>query len=626
MFAGDLNHAQRRAVESDGPVLCCACPGSGKTRVLIAKVRHVLRTHPDPWIVMTTFSRDAADEMQERIRAEKDLAQRLDRLTIGTFHALAVRQLKVAGTLGKILSEVETRHIIQRALADTGLEVSPEDAEAGIAHCKSDRAFAETHPELATLTVRYRVLQEAVGGMDFTDLMLMANDHMKAGRIPPLRATHLFADEYQDIDALQYQWLMNHLAQSPAPVPCAVGDDDQSIYGFRRSLGYRGMMDFVAATGAEIITLDTNYRSQGGIVESAGKLIAYNTDRIAKHVNVARGPGPVPQVIRLSANDIQSMRLIHLLDQVCAKNRVPEALPNRDPLRFGVKPRQVAVLSRTNAGLHAIETAMIKYRVPYVRAGRSFWDADTLQVYLAMLQALSQKEGMGLEIGLRWAGLADAAVQDLAEAAGGSLWRVIDPEDPVPWQPSGCVELDSMVRLGRGWAEKLREGTDSAVRGPIYGVAAWMSRVMTRTCGESDDGHPLQEKGMRQIRDLDRLEAARDLLASARGTLSTRIRRVQGGDSTDIPRVVLATFHASKGLEWDHVYLIDCYGGAVPRLSDSGSEEELAEERRVFYVAMTRARNELTLFTRSDKPVSEFLIDAELLGPSSTADAIPLPR
>jgi superfamily I DNA/RNA helicase len=609
-----LNEAQQVAVESDAPILCCACPGSGKTRVLIAKVRHILKTHPDPRIVMTTFSRDAADEMLERIKREKGLSrEQLDRLTIGTFHSLALRQLKEVGKVGKILSDIESRHLINRALHDTGLEVSIEDADAEIARCKADKEYAAANPDMARLTSVYRRHQLAMGGQDFTDLLLLANDMMATKKIKPIRATHLMADEFQDIDQMQYDWLMRHIAQNPGL--CAVGDDDQSIYGFRRSLGYKGMMDFVAATGATIITLDTNYRSTDGIVSAASKLIAYNADRVQKQIKAARGHGPLPTVIGLSKEDSQAMRIVHSLDKLCASNEVPEPLPNREPYRFGVKSGQVAVLARTNAHLHAVETIFRNSRVPYLRTGRSFWDAPVLQVYVAILESLIRHDGMGLEIGLRWARMSDANIRQLNEISGGSLWRYIDPNDPVPPPATGSAEFESLVRLGRGWATKLTgRGAEQAAEGPIYGVAAWMSRVMTKTCAEDEDGNPIQEKGRREIKDLDRLEAARDSLADAKGSLSTRIRRVQENDGKEIPRVVLSTFHASKGLEWDHVFLIDVYGGSVPKVSEACKDAELAEERRVFYVAMTRARDSLTIFTRQDMPLSEFLVDAELTG------------
>lgn len=612
MSAIKLNEAQSVAVAADGPILCCACPGSGKTRVLVAKVRHILHTYFDPRIVMTTFSRDAAEEMLDRITKERGLSRaQLDRVTIGTFHSLALRQIREVVRVGKILSDIETRHLINRSLYDTGGELSVEDADALIARCKADPEFAATNPDLVRLTNCYRKHQAATGGQDFTDLLLQANALMAAKKIKPLRATHLMADEIQDIDRLQYDWLMHHIAQNP--VLCCVGDDDQSIYGFRRSLGYKGMMDIVAATGANIITLDTNYRSTNGIISAASKLIAYNADRVPKQIKAARGEGPPPKVIVLTKEDSQAMRIVHALDKICARNEVPEPLPGREPYRFGVESRQVAVLARTNAQLHAIETVFRNSRVPYLRTGRSFWDAPVLQVYAAILESLVREDGMGLEIGLRWARINDAHIRQLNELAGGSLWRYIDPKDPIPPPATGSAEFDSLVRLGRGWATKLTgRGAEKAAEGPIHGVAAWMSRVMTKTCAEDEDGNAIREKGRREIRDLDRLEAARDTLAEAKGSLANRLRRQKENDGKEIPRVILSTFHAAKGLEWDHVFLIDVYGGSVPKVSEDCEDGALAEERRVFYVAMTRARDSLTIFTRSDMPRSEFIRDAEL--------------
>ena len=621
-MADKLNEAQRRAVEAEDSILCCACPGSGKTAVVIAKVRHILKTHPNPWIVMTTFSRDAADEMLDRISGKKNQdkkdtppplsPEQLKRITIGTFHSLAMRQLKEIGKVGKILSEIETRHLINRALHDAGSELSTDDADAIIARCKADPAFAKDHPDLARLTKAYCKLQLASNAQDFTDLILMANKCMAQGKLKPIRATHLLSDETQDIDQMQYDWLMHHIPQGA--ILTAVGDDDQSIYGFRRSLGYKGMMDIVTATGADIITLDTNYRSTAGIVEAACKLIAYNPDRVQKNIKAARGPGPLPRVIGLSKLDSQAMRIVQALDKVCANNKVPEPLPNREPYRFGVEAGQVAVLARTNGHLHAVETVFRNARVPFIRTGRSFWDAPVLQVYLTILESLVRQDGMGFEIALRWARITDAHIRQITEMAGGNLWNYIRPDNPVPPPATPNVELDSFIKLGKGWAVKLTgKGSEKAAVGPIHGVAGWMSRVMTKTCGEDEEGKTVQAKGRRDIRDLDRLDAARDALTEARGNLQARIRRVQESDGKEIPRVVLSTFHASKGLEWKHVFLIDVYGGSVPKVDDLSSDDELAEERRVFYVAMTRARDELTIFTRNDMPKSEFLTDAELI-------------
>lgn len=619
-MADQLNEAQQRAVLAEGPILCCACPGSGKTKVLIAKVRHILKTHPDPWILMTTFSRDAAEEMMDRITGKKDppgtppplSPEEIARITTGTFHALCLRQLKEIGKVGKILSDIETRHLINRALHEAKCDLSIGDAEVIIARCKSDKIFAKANPDGDRLTKAYIRLQVAADGQDFTDLIILANKSMADGTLKPIKATHLLSDETQDIDQMQYDWLMHHVAQGA--VLTAVGDDDQSIYGFRRSLGYKGMMNIVAATGASPITLDTNYRSTAGIVDTASRLIAYNADRVQKRIHAARGPGPLPKVVGLPKDESQGMRIVQALDVICAKNDIPKSLPNREPYRFGVKSGQAAVLARTNASLRAIELVFREANVPFIRTGRSFWDARVLQVYLSVLQSLARQDSMGLEIALRWAHIPDKQIRQLNDMAGGSLWNYIRPGDPVAMPSSPSPELESFIRLGRGWAVKLTgKGAEKAAVGPIQGVAGWMSCVINETCGENEDGHPPKKLGEQDIRDDVLLGAAKDALSEARGGLQARILRAQESGGKEIPRVVLSTFHASKGLEWKHVFLVDVYGGMVPKVDDEAGDDEISEERRVFYVAMTRACDELTIYSRKNMPVSEFLTEAELV-------------
>ena len=614
-----LNASQLTAVESDDPILCCACPGSGKTRVLIARVCRILASPGNHRVLMMTFSRDAADEMLARIRKEKGIApEQMARVTVGTFHALALRQLREIGRAGKILSEIETRHLTERALYDTGNRFSLEDAVAGIARCKAESEYAARFPELDALTQAYQARLAETGGQDFTDIILRANALMDAGELKPIAATHVLADEFQDIDSAQYAWLMHHLDQCPKPVACAVGDDDQSIYGFRRSLGYQGMMNFVADAGARIVTLDTNYRSTAGIIGASSQLIAYNIDRVPKRIIAARGDGPPPRVIELAPGASQAQRIVDILDRMCAGNINPPPLHSGKSYRFGVRAGQAAVLARTNASLHAIEMAFIELRVPYLRAGRSFWDIPVLQVYLSILQSLIARDGVGLEVAMRWAKMGNADIAYLAEAGGGSVWNYIDPEHPRVLPPTGSPEMNSLVQLGRGWAAKLSEpgkSADARARWPIHGVAAWMAQVMTGVCEQDAEGNPLKARGRRQIRDLDRLRAARDALSETSGDLAARIRRVREGDNARIPRVILSSFHASKGMEWEHVFLVDCYGGMVPKVSESATSAELEEERRVFYVAMTRAKDDLVIFSRKDRPVSEFLVEAGLRTP-----------
>jgi|GEM_PF-4153199 Superfamily I DNA and RNA helicases len=287
----ELNPAQLDAVIAEENLLCCACPGSGKTRMLINKVQHVLARHPDAGIILTTFSRDATNEMRERLGRALSPGL-MQKLSVGTFHALALRQIKTIGAAGHILNTIETNHIILRALEETGVMLSLDEAELAISTCKIDPAYAEKNPPAARLTRIYQRELAARGACDFVDIIARANTMMAAGQLEPMPASHVFCDEFQDIDRLQFEWLRHHIAGGREV--CVVGDADQCIYGFRRSLGYRGMMDYVAMTGARIITLGANYRSTSRILEHASRLIAHNLDRVKMEMTAVRGDGHAP--------------------------------------------------------------------------------------------------------------------------------------------------------------------------------------------------------------------------------------------------------------------------------------------------------------------------------------------
>ena len=608
-----LNDAQMDVVESDEDILCCACPGSGKTTVIAEKVKHVLRTQSDARIILVTFSRDAANEMSVRIRNSRISppvdAALMRRVTFGTYHSLALRQLKSLGKCKKILSSLELNHAIQRSLWDLRkeLKVSEDSAAEYIACCKSNAQYALENPELAKLADTYQEHVDAMGGMDFTDILLQANRLMRSGEIPPLPATHIMADEYQDTDAVQADWLELHLLDGC--LACAVGDDDQSIFAFRRSLGYRGMMRFVEACNARIIRLDTNYRSTSGIIECAGHLIASNFDRIKKDFKVARGAGPYPEVITI---------VPALCDQTGeVVTRVKALCSNVQNIREG----QVAILSRTNLQLDEIEETFRRLDIPYTRTGRQFWDIKVLQVYLALLQAAIERSGAGIYIGLRWAGLSEASILKISEH--GDLWALVSRKD-FDFRKVAHSHAAALLHCYHDLAPVLDQSSHKAADLAIEKLAGWMSDVLNNVDPfvDTQQKQAPKSKGMTMSAEsgLKVLKMGRDSLKQYEGTLKTRLGKVQNNSSRkDKCGVALSTFHASKGLEWQHVMMIDVDDGSVPSSDADGSLAALEEERRIAYVAMTRARDTLTLFRHRDKPLSEFLTDARLVEPSLSA-------
>ena len=633
-----LNAAQKDAVESEENLLCCACPGSGKTRVLVEKVRHVLATHPDPRIVMTTFSRDAANEMLNRIRhsfnedecPKAEVAAKMQRLTIGTFHSLSLRQLQGAGKVDKILSEVETRHLLHRSLHQAIEQLGKDgkalikgvtvgDLDSPLTLCRMDREFAARNPEFALIARIYCDMLAEAEASDFTDLLLKTNAMMLSREIAPIDATHVFTDEFQDADASQFEWLMHHLG--PGRLGCAVGDDDQSIYSFRNSRGYQGMMNYVAATGARIITLDTNYRSTAGIVDTASNVIRHNIERVAKRIHAGRGPGPLPKVILIDKEDPRSLSagamIASKLRELCALNPPQKSADGKPPSAFNVLQGQAAVLARTNRQLDEVEALFAALNIPYARSGKSFWDGNLPQVYLSLLQTLCGDNGIGFEVVLRWSGVADRELHALSDTFPSVRDFVL--HQPVSTLTDQCPPaVRSLLRESKGWLKTLSSGgSEGAATAVVTGAGRWMHDDLDRRIDAAERAGGSKENLIDRLRSQQKvIDLCCKSMGQASGTLRGRIQRVRTKPKKDAESVQLSTFHSSKGLEWLNVFLIDIHGGSVPKIDADASDAAVAEERRIFYVAMTRARDNLWIYGDGNCPVSEFLLESELQIPA----------
>ena len=614
-----LNGAQRDVVESDENLLVCACPGSGKTRVLVEKTARILERRPGARVLLTTFSREAAREIETRLRKRVRHASATQRLTVGTFHALALRQVKAAGQKIKLLNAAESEHLLRRLIQDLDLEWDSGEAEAEIFKCKVLPHYRAQHRDAAELTEAFDHALMSAGAKDFTDVLRDSVSAMDAGEIAPLDVTDVLTDEYQDIDPLQFEWLMRHV---PGRLAAVVGDDDQSIYGFRLSMGYRGMMAFVEQTGARIVTLDHNYRSTSPILAAASRLIAHNLDRVPKTLVAERGEGRAPLVVQTDTAQTQAKAVLEEIARLCEGNPIPPAAPGRLPYRFGVRAGQIAVLARNNQQLVTLERLLIQERVPYIRAGRTLWDEPAVQVLVSLLTSLDQGHGIGLEVALHWAGVPDAQLRALADCHDGNLFALLTEGGPSTIAlPAGRRFLE----LGRVWARRLADRKDdNAITGVIFGVSDWMGGVLKRRYeaeaaearGEVWEGKPTAA----QLRAQSIVANLAEILASLNGPLSLRLSIAQKDPDQTLPRVVLSTFHGSKGLEWENVFLLDVTAGSIPSPRSEDDDNALEEERRLLYVAMTRARDMLVLYTRTRrKDQSVFLHDARLLRREDTA-------
>lgn len=615
-YADGLDAQQLAVVEETGRhVICCAVPGSGKTKVLVAKIAHLLMTAENPTILATTFTKDAAEEILARVK--KVVPQnRLRLLRIGTTHALMRAQTKALGPLPRILSEVESVHLLHEAMRVTRILLAPEDAAAIVEAFKVDRKFAEENAKYRSLVQEYQRLLTEKNACDFTDLMIRCIVGMDQGRIQPYPARYVLVDEIQDYCRAQYAWLYHHLHGA---VSTLLGDDDQAVYGFRRSLGYKGMMEFKERTGAIVMNLETNYRSTGGILASATSLIRHNLDRVPKQIVAARGAGPRPELRRANNGKEQAEDVVARIVECCRDNPLPPSPPNASwNYVVGVRQKQVAVLARTNAGLRTIEDAFSR-KIPFIRLGRSIWDDKVLQVFFAMLLALHNRDNVGLEVALKWAQVPETSIRELTDDGRRSLWTFIDPGVEPLSAFSFSPVVGELIRRLRGLRTKLKRGGDDEITTVIRACYDWFVNVLCGRCRIEEilDDEEETEAPTRWHPDFTsmwKVTMAMETLSEMKGGVQHRLMMAKKCGVEGVPRVILATFHGAKGLEWDHVFLVDVHEGNVPRCGPEAGDETIEEERRLFYVAMTRARDSLTIYTRAKpRQVSEFLHDAELL-------------
>jgi DNA helicase-2/ATP-dependent DNA helicase PcrA len=599
-----LNPAQREAVEHErGPALVIAGAGSGKTRVLTARVARLLERGVRPEAVLAfTFTNRAAREMRERI--EHTVGPAATRLWIGTFHATAVRLLRrEAATLGlapgfTIYDREDQESQLRDILKDLGL------AEGGyrvgvvlgrISDCKNALVGPE-HAERAAMTpydrnvaacyARYQSALRRAGALDFDDLIAEAVrlflEHPEAGARWSRRFEHVLVDEYQDTNHAQFR-LVQSLAATHGNL-FVVGDDDQSIYGWRGA-DLANVLDFERAfPGAITIRLEQNYRSTRNILNAANSVIANNQARKGKTLWSEREDG-LPLVFALCADETAEARRIRRhLDELARRGR---------------RRSDCAVLYRTNAQSRAIETELRHAGIAYeIVGGVSFYQRREVKDLLAHLRLLVNP--------------ADSA----------SFFRVWN----TPRRGLGAVvqgQVESRVALGTPPAEALRGlRAEGALRGAARaGADQFLGLLEDLEARREEPLGVLFARLFEKSGYLGHLEAVcdgeQDLLERKANVQELAASAAQFGEEgrgglleylsecsllTDVDRmsentdrVLLLTAHNAKGLEFESVIVAGLEEGLLPHASSLEDAKELEEERRLFYVALTRAKDDVLL-------------------------------
>jgi len=599
----DLNPEQQQAAKhTSGPLLILAGAGTGKTRVITARIAWLIAHGADPAsILAVTFTNKAAKEMKERVAGMVEPEQ-AKAVTTSTFHALCVRILRAdASHLGykpnfSIYDEGDTNGLIKKIINRTAAEtekLDPSLAKNLISKAKNNGWAAPTDEETLAGAVyrRYEAELRALNAMDFDDLLV--NAVRLLADFPEVRARwqqryrHLLVDEFQDTNRLQLD-LVSMLASGDPPDICVVGDDDQSIYGWRGA-EVSNILEFERHfPNPTIVKLEQNYRSTNEILQAANRVIANNTRRRGKNLWSPREGGDPIQIVAVP-NDREEAEFI-----------VNELAARRDS-ETGTW-EDFAILYRMNAQSRFFEENLRRLRIPYrVVGGKSFYDRREIKDIMAYMAALLNPQD-------------DAALLRIINTPPrgiGATTVEIALERSNEHNCSLHAELtspDFLSYVTKRAAESIRAFTDTldATRIRISIPGADVAQIITDLlveCGYFDD----LKRSCKTVEEGDKREInARELLSSLSEHQKRSRKGLQGFlDEVSLDRdreekddsqkgVTLITLHAAKGLEFPHVYLIGVEEGLLPH-ERSKAEDTIDEERRLFYVGVTRAMRSLTI-------------------------------
>ncbi len=609
-YLEQLNAAQREAVEAlDGPVLVLAGAGVGKTRVLTTRIAHLIatgRARPHE-ILAVTFTNKASREMRERVGGLAGLVEGMP--WMGTFHSISAKILRIHAELVDlkpnftILDTDDQIRLIKQVLQAANIDEKqwPARALAGRidgwknrgldpAHVPAVDAATFANGRGAELYGAYQERLKALNAVDFGDLLL---ESLRLFRERPeilqryqQRLPYILVDEYQDTNVVQYLWL-RLLAQARRNL-CCVGDDDQSIYGWRGADVdniLRFEQDF---PGAKVIRLERNYRSTGHILSVAAGLIAHNRNRLGKTLFTDADAGEKPTVSGVW--DSQEEARV-----------VGDAI--EDAQRRGVSLDEIAILVRASFQMREFEERFITLGLPYkVIGGPRFYERAEVRDALAYLRCVAQPDDdLAFEriFNQPRRGLGDstlALLHDYGRRAKVSLMRaaqVLIETEELKSRPRQIIRtlLDSFSR----WAAS---------------VDRMPQEELAQTILE-ESGYIDMWKAERTADAAGRLENLKELTRSMSefptlGAFLEHVSLVTDVESADVgPRVSIMTLHAAKGLEFDIVFLPGWEEGLFPhqRSLDENGRAGLEEERRLAYVGITRARREAKIYFAANRRI-----------------------
>lgn len=613
-YINELNESQRAAVCYDGgPSLVIAGAGSGKTRVLTYKIAWLLEHDYQPWnILALTFTNKAAREMKERIAAQVG-SERARYLWMGTFHSMFLRILRVeAERLGfsshlTIYDASDSKSLIRSILKEMKLDEKqyrPGEVQSRISNAKnrlvSPEAYANNReafeadmaarmPAVRDIYKRYWARCRQADAMDFDDLLfytyLLFRDHPDVLAVYQEQFRYVLVDEYQDTNFAQHTivTMLTHVHRRV----CVVGDDAQSIYSFRGA-DIDNILGFPQAyPGTKVFKLEQNYRSTQTIVSAANSLIEKNSRQIHKTVFSERERGGGLTVIQAYSDVVEADMVVNKVAELHRTDRAPYT--------------DSAILYRTNAQSRVFEEALRKRGIPYrIYGGLSFYQRKEIKDVIAYFRLVvnpHDEEALKRVINYPARGIGETTVGKIAQAASEqevSLWTVLGAPAAhgLSFNKGTMGKLDGFRTLIEGWNETLlAQDAYEAGLAIIKQSGVWVDVEQDRTPEGQARKENIEElvNGIRDFCDRRKEEGdgpcgLSDFLSEISLLSDQDTNEDEAGD-----HLTLMTIHSAKGLEFRNVFVVGMEENIFPGTRGAESPRALEEERRLFYVAITRA-------------------------------------
>lgn len=613
-YQEELNPSQFAAVEyCDGPSLVIAGAGSGKTRVLTYKIAYLLEQGYEPWSIMAlTFTNKAAKEMRERIAARVG-EERARMLWMNTFHSVFAKILRrEALYLGyepnfTIYDQSDSKSLVRSIIKEMQLDeklYKPSTVAERISSAKSNMIYPEDYardgermnsdqrsriPSVYKIYTRYCERCRQANAMDFDDLLIntyrLFDEHPEVLERYSERFKYVLVDEFQDTNYVQ-GCIVWQLTKSRRKV-CVVGDDAQSIYSFRGA-NIDNILGFTKRyTEAKIFKLEQNYRSTQNIVNAANSLIAKNSEQIRKNVFSELSVGE-PLMLKQAYSEIRESEIV--VNDIVRMHR-------NGSLRYG----DFAVLYRTNAQSRVFEETLRKYSIPYrIYGGLSFYQRKEIKDVIAYFRVICNphdEEALKRIINYPARGIGETTVRklcDTAHSVGVSIWTVLEAPDKygLNLNKGGILKLATFTGM-------MKELINVAQCKDAYETADMVVR-RSGIYSELENDHTVE--ALSQKENINELCSAIDAFVKRRDEESNSERKlsdflaevslvsnVEDEEEQGPEKVSLMTIHSAKGLEFKVVFVVGAEDGLLPKCSFFSGGRELEEERRLFYVAITRA-------------------------------------